>query len=349
MISSVTDLKRRTLVESNTMKSFILSTNEGFATPVLDDILIHDYQIANSATLNTILSNFIVNLSGAWQMYWSHDGSNRDSYFKIVSGLDQKSINQLDDNTKLILDIEDDNGTFMARELKYDSEQIELPEGTVQFVNLDAIWYGIVRTPVLNDNYCDDNGNPLVDEFGRQIDNEGNLVEDVEDTYYRNESGEVVYRDQLKIVDKMNDFNVNPNVFGQNPFDASGLTGFTGVSSFNGVLHRVSKDNERLEPLNCIVRNLYYKNQLGVGDIGDKLSKSRYIACVGSRLYGLQDIYDVSSGKFKNLELIDIGQAMPNLDKTRYGNDKFEFMSCGFHVVDDIANLFIVFRDREGD
>ena len=57
-ISSIADLKNRTLVESNTLKSFILSSGistDGFKTPVRDDILIHDYQMANSITINSIL------------------------------------------------------------------------------------------------------------------------------------------------------------------------------------------------------------------------------------------------------------------------------------------------------
>ena len=120
MINSVKDLKGRTLVESNTLKSFILSNSGGFTAPSLDDIIIHDYQIANSATLNTILSNFIVNLKGAWSLYFNNDGSAGDSYFKIVSGLDAKGISQLDDNTRLILDVDEDDGTFKTRTLEYD-------------------------------------------------------------------------------------------------------------------------------------------------------------------------------------------------------------------------------------
>lgn len=67
MINNVTDLKRRTMVESNTLKSIILSSTDD-RLPARDDILIHEYQIANSVTINSILSNYIVNLKYAWKL-----------------------------------------------------------------------------------------------------------------------------------------------------------------------------------------------------------------------------------------------------------------------------------------
>ena len=65
MINNVADFKNRTLMESNVMKTFILSQNMGMTAPNRDDILIHDYQISSSVTLNSILSNYIVNLKYA--------------------------------------------------------------------------------------------------------------------------------------------------------------------------------------------------------------------------------------------------------------------------------------------
>ena len=70
-ISSVSDFKNRTMVESNTIKSFILSASGGFRNPTRDDILIHDYQMANSVTINSILSNYIVDLKYAWENYFN--------------------------------------------------------------------------------------------------------------------------------------------------------------------------------------------------------------------------------------------------------------------------------------
>ena len=69
MISSEKDLNNRTLVESNTLKSFILSSMDSSSVPRKDDVILHDYQIANSITINTILSNYIVNLKKAWNLY----------------------------------------------------------------------------------------------------------------------------------------------------------------------------------------------------------------------------------------------------------------------------------------
>ena len=71
MIYNVADLNDRTLVESNVLKSFILA-QDGAVMPKMDDVLIHDYQMANSVTINTILSNFLVDLKYAWNLY---DGS----------------------------------------------------------------------------------------------------------------------------------------------------------------------------------------------------------------------------------------------------------------------------------
>ena len=41
----------------------------------------------------------------------------------------------------------------------------------------------------------------------------------------------------------------------------------------------------------------------------------------------------------------DIGKSIPNIDVSLYNANKFEFMSCGFHVVDERASMFIVFRE----
>lgn len=43
MISNIADLKSRTLVESNTLKSFILAQGGGMRSPDREDILLHDY------------------------------------------------------------------------------------------------------------------------------------------------------------------------------------------------------------------------------------------------------------------------------------------------------------------
>ena len=129
MISSVTDLKNRTLVESNTVKSFILSAHEGFKVPERDDILIHDYQIANSVTVNTILSNFIVNLTWAWKLYDDSKNETKESYFQILEYMpEENDYSQLNDNTKLFLAMKYQDGvklqSFFQRELEYDIDPV---------------------------------------------------------------------------------------------------------------------------------------------------------------------------------------------------------------------------------
>ena len=102
-------------------------------------------------------------------------------------------------------------------------------------------------------------------------------------------------------------------------------------------------------PLNCIVRNVFYKNKV-IRDEADGLSskiyKSRYIACVKNRLYGIQDCYDPEEKwTFVHFNVLDIGAAIPNVDVGLYNANRFEFMSCGFHVVDENTTMFIVFKD----
>lgn len=113
MISSIKDLKNRTLVESNTLKSFILASN---ANPraMLDDILIHDYQIANSVTINSILSNYIVDMYRAVDdMRSDKNGLIGDSYFQIINTVDRAS---LQDSTRLFLELDEGKGSFTRKD-----------------------------------------------------------------------------------------------------------------------------------------------------------------------------------------------------------------------------------------
>ena len=105
MINSILDLKNRTLVESNILKSFILTNSNEDFSPSRDDILIHDYQIANSVTINSILSNYVVNIRHAWSLLDTYEESEAERYFKILDGLDKDSLRDLDGSTKLVLDV----------------------------------------------------------------------------------------------------------------------------------------------------------------------------------------------------------------------------------------------------
>lgn len=117
---NVEDLKGRALVESNILKQFILSASakeKGEFKPHLDDILIHDYQMANSVTLNVILSNYMVDLAYAVDCIQNPAyGGSKDSYFQLVRDLDETN-NNLSDQTKLVLDVVDGDGTFKSRNL----------------------------------------------------------------------------------------------------------------------------------------------------------------------------------------------------------------------------------------
>ena len=89
------DIRQRALVESNILKSVILEANRrknGEFRPSLDDLLLHDYQISSSGTLNAILSNYMVDI------VYVVDCLNNpaytgivDSYFKIVENLDENT------------------------------------------------------------------------------------------------------------------------------------------------------------------------------------------------------------------------------------------------------------------
>lgn len=196
MINNVADLKNRTLIESNTLKQFILASGSGLRKPERDDILIHDYQIANSVTLNSLLSNYIVNLQYAWGLLDSPVYGTRDSYFDMRSKLEESDVRELDDNTKLILEVDDGVGSFKSRKLEYDVCDIPYEPGTISFLNLDAVWYGIVRKTdkVIKKEY-----------------------------------------DQINIAEGMNDFFTNPNPWGKNvnPFNAP-LTLDASANIFSG-------------------------------------------------------------------------------------------------------------------
>lgn len=94
MMYNIEDLKSRALVESNILKQFILSVNankRGEFKPRLNDILIHDYQMANSVTLNVILSNYMVDLAYVLDCIQNPlYGGSKDSYFQLTYRLNEE-------------------------------------------------------------------------------------------------------------------------------------------------------------------------------------------------------------------------------------------------------------------
>lgn len=211
MIYNVADLKNRILVESNTLKSFILASKDGFRTPLRDDILIHDYQTANSVTLNTLLSNYIVNLNYAWDVYNGMSVGGRDTYFTVSTvPMDQASA-ILPKDTRLVLDVSSgDDGVFLSRKLRYSSSNVACLDGSVDFVSLDGTWYAIVRRV--------DNGE----------DSEIGGDEPIPFTY-----------DALELMDGMNS-SIELGIWGEiNPFKDKALVDGRGIS-FNGLCRQLA-------------------------------------------------------------------------------------------------------------
>ena len=318
MIRNVADFKNRTLMESNTFKSFILSTEKGFRLPQRDDILIHDYQTANSVTINTILSNYIVNLKYAWKLYGSQYGDAGESYFQIVEGLNESNQSTLSDQTKLILDVDDGVGSFKARDISLNVRELNIEQDTIKFVNLDTVWYGIVRRKDNEKSYDNIELIPDGSEY-----------------------------------DGMNNFVVNPNPFGEeiNPFNSPIRHGMTGTwgSSFN----QYSRSHGNV--VNSIVENLFYKNILDESPLngieytkfGHVIPLCKYLVCLSDKFLGLKPEW-ANDGSFTGFTVFDIGSMIPNLDQSQYASGECTFMFAGFHVVGDSTTLFVVFVCEEG-
>lgn len=84
MIDNIKDLKSRTLVESNILKSLILGNVAAKEKPVLDDILIHDYQIASATTLNTIFLNYLSDLALGWRLLGELGDRTTTKFIKVI-------------------------------------------------------------------------------------------------------------------------------------------------------------------------------------------------------------------------------------------------------------------------
>ena len=122
MITTIADLKNRTLAESNIMRSCILTANSNpYRTPKLDDLILHDYQIAHSVTINTISSNFYFDLRLAWHKVYDSDDVYMDSYFQIINNVSE--IESLEDTVRMFLLVSDGVGSSYSRRLVYDANQ----------------------------------------------------------------------------------------------------------------------------------------------------------------------------------------------------------------------------------
>ena len=310
----IEDLKSRALVESNILKQFILTANaqrRGEFKPQLDDLLIHEYQMANSVTLNVILSNYMVDLAYALDCLRNplYTGV-KDSYFKLVRGLDVNSMT-FDDKTQLILDVSDGNGTFKSRDLVLDLVEIwSKDEGVTKFLNLDSIWYG------------------------------KKLVKSSEEFTY----------EEIVIAKGMNNFYQYANPFGGNPFDCDlyKVTDESETPQSMEVTFNEWMAWDGNQELNCIVENRFYKSRMeDEGDLNKSkfariISNCRYLLCVPSGFYGLQAYWDDEDGSFNGFILWDIGKMLPILGKD------FDYMFCSFHVIGNSneTTLFLAVREK---
>lgn len=271
------DIRQRALVESNILKSVILDSNRrknGGFKPTLDDLILHDYQISSSSTLNAILSNYIVDIAYVVDCINNHEYTVlADSYFKIVEGLDENTI--LPNSTKLLLDIDGDNGTFKTRDLVLDIEKLDLPEGIDEFVNLNSVWYGVQNI--------------------------------------RDDDGDVVYSN-MEIVDSMNRFYDSSDVRNPfsdvplYPVDDAGQRDPNPLAASANEWFKSSKLK-----VNSIVENAFYDNSAFQGMhicnckyiLCCTLPDSEYSGLLGFGTYQ-------ENGKLAGLVLYDIGAESPN-------------------------------------
>ncbi len=300
-INNIADLKNRTLMESNTFKSFVLSSQSNDFTnpPSLNDILIHEFQTANSITLNSILSNFIVNLKYAWTKWLDPQSMQHTSYFQVRR--EGESYSKLDDEVRLLLDIMDDGtGTFKSRYLEMDAVTMTPSEGISRYISLGGLWYGVQKV-ALRDNEDDDK-----------------LVLDSENNYISTEN-------LVLAPEPLNDFTMHANPYGTNPFDAPGWAwddegnapDEPNRGSFNEFMKvRAGSVLKTSIQIDCIVENLFKGNQFDCAK-DDLLAKwifpeSEFIVCAGHGIYALEMQYD--NGKFVGMMMWDIGKLIPNLD-----------------------------------
>ena len=103
--------------------------------------------------------------------------------------------------------------------------------------------------------------------------------------------------------------------------------------------------------LNQIVENRFYGNSVDVdpNSLGNWITSSKYIVCLKNGLWGLKPEFERTTNKFIGFIPLDIGSNMKCLDQKLYSSGKFEFVNCGFHVVDDTITLFVVFKEIDNE
>ena len=312
MINNILDLKNRTFAESNTLKSLILQSNYEKSRFDMDGMILHDYQIANSISLNSILSNFIVNISNSYTMNYA---TNALSYFDIVG--DFESVQRLDDNIKMFLYASDGVGSFYSKGLKLTKKELVNVPGTVKFELVDSIWYNLVYEQIINNVDDESSAN-------------GEILE------------KVIQYNQLFISKEMTDKMNIKNIFGDldiEPFqDIQVKFGDQEYSSVNDFIKKKAIENNGRQTINSITVNIFRGNVFTF----DGLRCSKYILCTTSGLYGLE--FEFTNGVVTQFIMHDFSEMMKNMMDSNY-----EFVDCQFISIDESSTMVVVCIDSNGE
>ena len=348
VVHNTEDLYNRSCAESNILKSLIMSRNTDDGKkkkPNLDDIIIHDYQMANSITMNSILSNFVVDIDNVANGIGNGIGGNE--VFKVVS-LDEGA----DGETSLLLKLKDGYGAFYQGGLELGADVLSTPQGTTKFVNLGGIWYGIILNQTVhnieNDSPYDKGGSN--DSIRYQS---GANPLDSDDHSWETS---ILY-DQLDVPKEMNLTTSSQVKYlnGRNPFgvklyvvDANGNYKPSEYASFNEYMRKNAVSTKVQQTINSMAENPLHLNNFGISEIDDmdyclavQLRKSNYIVCTSNGLYGIELVSD-DDGKFDHIVMHDIGTKIPSIVSSRGVYSDFEFIYCGICTIEENATLFII-------
>lgn len=333
MINEILDLKNRTFAESNILRSLILQSDSINSNLWIEDVILHDYQIANSITLNSILSNFIVGIGDSYY----NDVSELNSYFNIVTSWNE--VEFLPDQTKMFLYASDGNGSFYSRDIQLKKTELGNVPGTIQFVMFDSIWYSMTYEQII---YNSENKNG-VDKGVHQIDENGELVEEYQ--YEEQSNGEslegIVQYNKLLVSTEMTDKATVRREFGVDeiqPFqDIQVEVGDEVYDSLNGFIRNTAIEKSGRETINSINVNSFYHNGSDYG----VLNSSKYILCSTSGIYGLE--FQYTDGVPSKIVMHDLTTMMPILNGGIY-----EFVDCKFVEVDGSSTMVVVCVDSDG-
>ena len=77
--------------------------------------------MANSVTVNTILSNYIVNLRYAWELFWNQKDEGYGEYFRIVEGNPTRTdLLLMPDSVRMIMNVVDGECSFSRKTYEQD-------------------------------------------------------------------------------------------------------------------------------------------------------------------------------------------------------------------------------------